>query len=288
METITVNVTGKTRRATMGGRAYVVAPLSLIVPGVLNGNRGPGYYPLEEIERHPAAWNGMPIVVNHPYRQGRAVSARSPEVLDKSGVGFVFNTRVKGKLAAEGWFDEEATLRIDPRIYGALEASVPIELSTGLDMDREPAEFGSVYNGSTYEWVARNFRPDHLAVLPDDVGACSLAHGCGVLVNSAAACCEECVMTVANAQGMDLADMSFGDRDDTIRMAFYEANPEKYDEDTGVRLSCYVIAVHEGYLIYSKDGELYRQSYSVSNGKVTFAEDAEAVRREVNYVPIEE
>jgi hypothetical protein len=32
--------------------------------------------------------------------------------------------------------------------------------------------------------VARNYRPDHLAVLPDQRGACSLTDGCGVMVNT--------------------------------------------------------------------------------------------------------
>jgi hypothetical protein len=37
-----------------------------------------------------------------------------------------------------------------------------------------------VFNGVKYEGIARNLRPDHLAILPDDKGACSLEDGCGV------------------------------------------------------------------------------------------------------------
>lgn len=63
----------------------------------------------------------------------------------------------------------------------ALEAGRPMELSTGLFTQNEPAPAGATFNGRPYDYVARNYRPDHLAVLPDQIGACSLADGCGVL-----------------------------------------------------------------------------------------------------------
>jgi hypothetical protein len=52
MELLTANFAGKVRERRMGGRDYLVAPLSLIVPGVLNGSQGPLYYPEEEIARN--------------------------------------------------------------------------------------------------------------------------------------------------------------------------------------------------------------------------------------------
>lgn len=36
----------------------------------------------------------------------------------------------------------------------------------------------------TVDAVARNHRPDHLAILPDQVGACSLADGAGLIRNA--------------------------------------------------------------------------------------------------------
>lgn len=194
METVVINLAGKARSATLNGRPHLVAPLVLIVPGVLNGSRGPLYYPLEEIERTSSLWAHMPIVVYHPLINGQPVSARDPDILSSRGVGVVLRPTTRtGKLAAEGWFDIEATRRIDSRVLTALELGESLELSTGLSVEQEPAPEGAVHNGidsdgkpfaRPYLYTARNYMPDHLAVLPDQVGACSVKDGCGVLVNS--------------------------------------------------------------------------------------------------------
>lgn len=187
MEIVVANVAGKARKATFHGRDYLVAPMTLIVPGVLNGSQGPLYYPLEEVRKDAHAWNHIPIVVYHPMRNGKPVSARRPEILEQSGIGHLFNTHANGKLTAEGWFDVERTRAVDPRVLTALEAGSQMELSTGLTLEQEPAPQGAVFNSPggprPYVAIARNYRPDHLAILPDQKGACSVLDGCGVLVN---------------------------------------------------------------------------------------------------------
>jgi len=182
LEILRVNSVGKVRRATLHGRPFLVAPMTLIVPGVLHGNRGPMYYPLEEIEKNPDDWNGMPLVNGHPRKDGEYISARSPEVYDKHSLGFVFNATVDGKLIAEAWFDEEVAGKVDSRIVANLNASRSFELSTGLNTTHDQVK--GEFNGRKYDSIARDYHPDHLAVLLDEVGACSINDGCGVLVNS--------------------------------------------------------------------------------------------------------
>lgn len=179
----------KVRRETLGGRKYLVAPLTLIVPGVLNGSKGPLFYPPEEISKSTSAWNNVPIVVYHPKSDKGHVSAKDPEVLDKQGIGMVLKANISGKngstgkLRAEGWFDEQRTRKVDPRVYSALMRGKPMEVSTGLYTDNETAENGAEHRGRPYSYVARNYRPDHLAILPDQQGACSVKDGCGMNVN---------------------------------------------------------------------------------------------------------
>ena len=48
-------------------------------------------------------------------------------------------------------------------------------------IEKEPSKGN--YMGKSYTYIAKNYRPDHLAVLPDNSGACSISDGCGVLVN---------------------------------------------------------------------------------------------------------
>jgi hypothetical protein len=189
VETYLTNIAGRARRATRNGREYLIADMTLIVPGVLNGSRGPLYYPPDEIERSADSWNDIPIVVYHPTKNGQGISGRAPDVLDMSKIGRVYNAvvdRHTNKLKAEGWFDIERTRKVDPRVLSSIESGRPIEISTGLFTDNEPRP--GVFNGKrgkrSYTYVARNYRPDHLAILPDQTGACSLADGCGVLVNT--------------------------------------------------------------------------------------------------------
>lgn len=189
---VTANLSGKVRKETLGGRTYLVAPISMLVPGVVPGSAGSGYYPPEEVGRDPSSWNHVPLVVYHPTQNGVPVSARDPAIIDKFGIGFAYRTRMEapsekyphGRLAGEGWFDEEATKRVDMRVYSALASGKKIEVSTGLFLDSEQAPEGAVHNSPegpvSYTFVAKNYRPDHLAILPDQTGACSIKAGCGV------------------------------------------------------------------------------------------------------------
>lgn len=183
METLSINLAGNVRRETLNGRQYLVAPMVMLNPGVLNGSRGPLYYPTEEVVSNVDAWNGIPIVVNHPTANGKPVSARSPEILEKYGIGYVFKAKGEDKLSAEAWVDIEKAEAINNQIIDSLNAGIKLELSTGLFTEQEAAEEGATYNGKSYSHIARNLRPDHLAFLPDTVGACSIEDGCGVLVN---------------------------------------------------------------------------------------------------------
>jgi len=174
LELLAVNA-GVAKRVMYEGREYFEAPLTTIVPGVLNGSQGALHYELNEIAKAAPTWNGVPIVVYHPTHAGRNVSAKHPGVLEKSGIGFLRDTTCNGKLQHLGMFDVERTKIVDQRVYDALDQGKPMELSTGLFTD-------NVKEGD--KLFARNHRPDHLAILPDQRGACSIEDGCGVLVNS--------------------------------------------------------------------------------------------------------
>jgi len=179
LERIAFNFSGNTQRKKLNGKEYIVAPMSLIVPGVLNGSKGSLYYPLDEIKKSRSAWNHIPIVLDHPTHNGMAISARTPEILERQSLGVILNATVEGGLTAEGWFDIEKTRQVSPEILNRLETGQKIELSTGLGGDEEQTE-GTTNSGHSYRAIYRNYRPDHLAVFVDKVGACSINDGCGV------------------------------------------------------------------------------------------------------------
>jgi hypothetical protein len=182
-EIITQNLAPVTQQNKLGARQYVVAPVSMLVPGVLNGSAGALYYPLEEISKNVDSWNMMPLTLGHPNKDGMGISARSPEILENYALGFVFNARIQDKkLVADAWFDKERTSKLSPALLTKLETGEPVELSTGLYTENVPVK-NKTWKDKPYNAIARNYRPDHLAILMDVKGACSLNDGCGLNVN---------------------------------------------------------------------------------------------------------
>lgn len=180
---LVANLAGHPRRQVWNGRRYIVAPMTLIVPGVLPGSRGALYYPDDEVRNSVPIWNNAPIVINHPVdpMTGTPISANDDGVWERSGVGVVRNTAfVDGKLRGEGWFDEELLRQKHPATLNKVERGEKVEISTGLFTDNEESPGMDPRTGRAYDAIARNYRRDHLAILPDQAGACNVRDGCGV------------------------------------------------------------------------------------------------------------
>lgn len=175
------------RTEALQGREYLVAPVSMIVEGVLAGSQGPVLYESAEIVKSVPAWNHKPITVGHPETNGTKVSGCTQTALETVGLGIILNARWKPqtkKLVAEAWFDKSrfAVVPGGDRIEAALLSNTKLEVSTGLFVDRVPVQNGQ-HNGKSYDAKAVNYAPDHLAILLDEPGACSIADGAGLLVN---------------------------------------------------------------------------------------------------------
>ena len=161
-----------------------VVPSVLLLEGVHAGSLGPLYYPPDEIERSTPAWNYKPVVVNHPMVNGVNVSACRPDILNTRRVGLLLNSRYEdGKLKADVWIEKLRAENISPTVVRVIRNGWMMELSTGLflDVERTPGR----WRDEDYIGIARNYRPDHLALLPDDVGAVSIADGAGFMRNQA-------------------------------------------------------------------------------------------------------
>lgn len=176
------------RRENLESRSHLVIPTILITEGVHNRV----LYTAEELAKFPEAWNGRPVPLYHPEARGRPISANSPDVLEASVLGQLFNCEYEpaeegshpARLKAEVWLDEEKAERLAPEVLKKLEDGENIEVSTGLFTEDEALKGN--WNGEAYEYVAYNFRPDHLALLPNSKGACSWEDGAGLCrVNAA-------------------------------------------------------------------------------------------------------
>ena len=177
---VKANFQSGTRREIYDGKEHLVVPVVMIVEGVLNG----ALVPASEFGKFPNAWNGRPVPVLHPEERGQPISANRPDVIDRNTIGTIFNTTVEnGKLKAEAWINTEKARRLGfGDLLTMLEAGEVVEVSTGYFADDDPR--AGEFNGTAYQMIHRNLRPDHLALLPGEIGACSVADGCGTRVNS--------------------------------------------------------------------------------------------------------
>jgi len=161
---------------------HLVAPVVMIVEGVLAGSHGPLLHLAEEFGKYVGAWDGIPVVLNHPQKDGSNISANSPEVLDEYQVGKIFNSRIEdNKLKAEIWLEKTLAETLAPEVLEKLSQGAEMEVSVGVFTDEETIE--GEFNGVQYNAIARNHRPDHLALLPTSIGACSNHDGCGIRTN---------------------------------------------------------------------------------------------------------
>lgn len=184
LQTFTVNLTKgkKTRIDTLEGKEYLVVPMVMITEGVHDGSNGPLYYPESELSKTPVVWNHKPIVIYHPQINGKGVSACDPIIMETRKVGIILNTHWDDKLRGEAWLEKEKLNKIDPTILERIERGEVVEVSTGLFTDNDEAASGT-WNGKPYVATAKNYRPDHLAILPTGKGACSVEDGAGLLAN---------------------------------------------------------------------------------------------------------
>ncbi len=160
------------------GREYAVVQTVVIVEGVLNG----ALVTAAEIVACAEAWNGQVIPLRHPQdAQGNYISAQDPTVPDADLVGFFRNARVEeGRLVGEMWLDVAKIQQVggDALVtLNRLEAGEIVEVSSAYFCQAD--EVVGEYKGKRYHEVHRALEPDHIALLPDEVGACSVQDGCG-------------------------------------------------------------------------------------------------------------
>lgn len=167
------------------GRQQLVVPVIGLVEGVHNGI----FYPGEEIANYIEAWNGVPVPVYHPkdMENGVPVSCNDPMIVEQQCVGRLWNVGFDAsgaKMRGEVWIDVEKAKELNSTIITTILNGGKMEVSTGLwgDHIHSPGE----WNGEPFEYVLRNYRPDHLALLPGEIGACSWEDGCGIRINHVA------------------------------------------------------------------------------------------------------
>lgn len=182
------------RTAEKDGKIHLVIPIVALKEGVHCGSGGCAFYSATEINRTIQDWNGVPLTASHPKKNGELVLAK--EALKDFKIGSFENTKyVAGKLKGEGWVDVERAEALSPKTLEMIRMGIPIEVSTSLLSHTDGND--GIWNGEKFEESLFDFVPDHLALLPEEEGACSLEDGCGVRMNTK----KECISCKFNIKG---------------------------------------------------------------------------------------
>ena len=280
------------RTEKMDGTTYLVAPVIMITEGVHNAI----LYTEDELKKFPAAWNGRPLVVNHPTEDGKPVSANDPAIVEGQTIGQIFNASFGGdkKLRAEAWINPAKANEVDPAVMGTLQADDGIlEVSVGVFEDDEVTEGVWPATSEEYEFIAHNLRPDHLAVLPSGQGACSVADGAGLpRVNSAKdgegagplGKIKALALKLATMAGFRVNEMSHEDISRALR--------DLVRGSVGENGYAWVRDVYESTFVWEEEKEgqqprLFEQAYMIeADGSVKLGDVKQEVREERRYVPI--
>ena len=286
-----------TREETLMGRNHLVVPVVALVEMVLQSStsENPELALAEEFGSNPLSWNGRPIVVNHPEIDGEKVSASLPDIVDKEKIGEIYNTTLDDKkLKLEAWIDLERAESLGGIISDTVEklqsGEEIVEVSTGLFSNIE--DKNGKFNGEDYDGVWRNVVPDHLAILSEATGACSIEDGCGApRANTAAASCPCPVQDDPAAAKSLFAKIKdkwnmfriagTGMTNEAKRNFLSKAIRDKLDSNW-----VWLMAVYEDTVVFETDEGLFELGYSMSDDSVTFSEEEPtSVVAQVDFVP---
>jgi hypothetical protein len=257
------------RTEMLENREHWVVPTVAITEGVHSGSRGPILYLENEIGKNPANWDHKPAIIYHPLAaedgQRPPPTAASQEVINNQKVGIPLDSRWEdSKLKMNTWLDKERLKEVSEPVYNALSKKQKVEVSTGLKADIEWTK-GVWNDGTEYVGIARNIRPDHLAILPDQTGACDISKGAGLLQNNN--------LTAPITNEASLSD---------IQCAASMALSLKFQKP-GYYWNGWVSDVYPEYVIYYDGGDYYQQNYKMKDGKAELTGDPVKVVRETVY-----
>jgi len=264
------------------------------------------------------------LVVNHPTApDGTPISARSPEV---PTVGRVYRTQYSTfqrhnqtltRAAAELWIDVAQAQALGGEAVQAmtmLETQTPLEVSTAFYSEAEQTP--GTFQGVPYVEVHRNLLADHLALLPNSLGACDFQMGCG----APRVCAQSCTChhegtpmeqrpahpprgLVANTlewlgqleaaavarfkqwRQREEAALATNQTDNDIRQALYSALARELGVDATM-IFIEALDIASQTFTFSQGERLMQRSWTVEDGQIALTEGAQDVQRQTTYVPV--
>lgn len=303
IKTLITNKTASTaysiQRKVVDKVTYLVVPVVMMVEGVHSGSRGAVYHSIEELGKSPESWNGIPVTIYHPQKDGNFISANSPEV---PNVGRVYNAHVDGdKLKGEVWCIEQKLIANSPTTLAYLQQGKPLEVSVGVFTEEEVIE-EQEWNGEAYSVIAKNHHPDHLALLPGEKGACSWEDGCGIRVNSKLNINQiqmekETIEVLLQRYAENKIGATLQINESSVNEIMRDIQSKlngmdvRGDENGIGRVYHYLEDLYSDYFVFYKStpegSTYYKQGYATNaKGQIEFVGDVVEVKKSINYVQV--
>lgn len=171
---VTATIGSGVRRDFKDGEEFLIAPIVAVREGVLNGE----LVRVDTLGRLLDEWQGTPITINHPPKQAAESISKTHAWVRSNKIGTMENVHVANeRLQGELWMPTKQPSQQAVKVMQRIERGETLEVSVG---------FLSIFTGQqgvlgkkAFREVTQDAAPNHVALLPDDVGACSIKDGCG-------------------------------------------------------------------------------------------------------------
>lgn len=216
------------RTVSRNGVDWVVIPIIAMVGDAVVCPVSSGvneFVPTSALSSNLFAWSGRPVTLDHPGAgtpDYGSLMANTPAVIDEIGIGYLYNPIVSAsRLKMEAWIDTSRAASVVgcQDVIDRAQAGEIVELSLGAIVT--VVERAGTYNGVAYEIEWEEIEPDHVAMLPFGVGACSVAIGCGGPRNMSASVATTSAATGTSSSAvrgivMRVVTSSSADHDDSL------------------------------------------------------------------------
>jgi len=293
-----VETTKKIERKLFEGIEHLIVPVVGAKEMVMNEY----FFPANEFKDWIETWEGVPVPINHPKQNNVAISARSPRIQELTSVGHFFdvefteNNELKGNL----YINIEKVKKLNAEyIIEKFENGEIMEVSTGLYCNIE--NVSGEYKDEKYKGIVRHIRPDHLALLPNEIGACSIGDGCGAGIENDCKCDDS--LSSCRCQHNDYENENKNNLVEKVKEALKVINLKKYLDNYSHKeiqkkiyneLSkmyqdhIYIMDMYDDVVIFEKnnDRKIYKQSYKydIEKDQYLLGDDAIEVVQKTNYV----
>lgn len=266
--------TGEVRAEMVNGKEHLVVPVVALIEGVIHAVNAdtPEFVPWKCIERIATSFNGKPVTLGHPAKDGKQCSAALPGIVQSHGIGTIRNARAEStgkKLLMEALIDKTRAKELHPEMFQTLTDGGVVEVSVGAWVVTDELEGAHKEKPFKAQWLTGS--GDHLAFLPGGRGACSVAMGCGTHRAAMHLVTAEAIVPLTEYIPVlafsTLEAKSLEDRMRAVNMAVHERWAPKSEGEPTVAAAApwpYVMQTFDDRAIVQVGDEIYSVKYDVS------------------------